>query len=206
MPGEGARLLYAGGHCHAPSCTSIELWRNDTGTPELLCRQASAYGKGQVDVDRFDELKEVVDDINLKKKLWDSLRSFGEQTITWTDTKFDELDADAMEEEVANAINDKDQYQQELEYIKREDVLDEAGRQRPIMIQSTDSDLVDRLQVNEFLYEAQQARNPVPPMIEKIAQLLAMLHEGQDRSDQCLADLSKSNSLEIGRASCRERV
>ena len=113
---------------------------------------------------------------------------------------------DKMEEEVANAINDKDQYQQELEYIKREDVLDEAGRQRPIMIQSTDSDLVDRLQVNEFLYEAQQARNPVPPMIEKIAQLLAMLHEGQDRSDQCLADLSKSNSLEIGRASCRERV
>jgi len=102
---------------------------------------------------------------------------------------------DKMEEEVANAVNDKDQFQQELEYIKREDVLDEAGRQRPILIQSTDSDLVEKLQINEFLYEAQQARNPVPPMIEKIAQLLAMLHEGQDRSDQCLADLSKSNSL-----------
>merc|ERR1719198_1941688 len=114
--------------------------------------------------------------------------------LTHDNTKMrDEIDK--MEEEVANSINDKDQYQQELEYIKREDVLDEAGRQRPILIQSTDSDLVEKLQINEFLYEAQQARNPVPPMVEKIAQLLAMLHEGQSRSDTYLGDLSKSNSL-----------
>jgi len=102
---------------------------------------------------------------------------------------------DKLEEEVAHHVNDREQYKQELEYIKREDVLDEAGRQRPILIQSTDSDLLEKLQVNEFLYEAQQARNPVPPMVEKIAQLLAMLHEGQERSDQCLGDLSKSNGL-----------
>ncbi|CAJ1354490.1 unnamed protein product [Effrenium voratum] len=49
-----------------------------------------------------------------------------------------------------------------------------------------------------------QARNPVPPMIEKIAQpgqlsptsaLNAMLHEGQQRADAYLGDLSKSNAL-----------
>ena len=28
---------------------------NATGTPELLCRQVSLYGKGDVAVDRFDE-------------------------------------------------------------------------------------------------------------------------------------------------------
>jgi len=50
-----ARMLYAGGHCHAPSCISIELYRNDTGTPELLCRQEAHYGKGEVTKDRFDE-------------------------------------------------------------------------------------------------------------------------------------------------------
>merc|ERR1719476_1255718 len=83
----------------------------------------------------------------------------------------------------------------ELEYIKREDVMDEAGRQRPILIQSAESDLLEKLQINEFLYEAQQARNPVPPIVEKIAQLLAMLHEGQQRADQYLGDLSKSNGL-----------
>jgi dynein heavy chain len=52
-------------------------------------------------VDRFDELKEVVDDIMLKKKLWDSLRDFGGQTEAWKSTPFDQLDEKAMEEEMA---------------------------------------------------------------------------------------------------------
>mmetsp|Transcript_141594 Transcript_141594/g.394692 ORF Transcript_141594/g.394692 Transcript_141594/m.394692 type:complete len:913 (+) Transcript_141594:126-2864(+) len=100
-----------------------------------------------------------------------------------------------MEEEVATADSEKQQHHTELSYIKREDVLDDAGRQRPILIQSTESDLLEKLQINEFLYEAQQARNPIPPMVEKIAQLLAMLHDGQQRADQYLGDLSKSNGL-----------
>ena len=50
-----ARMVYAGGHCHAPSCIDIELYRNDTGTPQLLCRQASRYGQGHVQHDKFDE-------------------------------------------------------------------------------------------------------------------------------------------------------
>eukprot|EP00325_Prymnesiales_sp_UTEX-LB-985_P010507 CAMPEP_0174696172 /NCGR_PEP_ID=MMETSP1094-20130205/2390_1 /TAXON_ID=156173 /ORGANISM="Chrysochromulina brevifilum, Strain UTEX LB 985" /LENGTH=884 /DNA_ID=CAMNT_0015892883 /DNA_START=17 /DNA_END=2671 /DNA_ORIENTATION=+ len=63
-----ARMLYAGGHCHAPSCISIELYRNDTGTPELICRQASKYGQGDVAKDRFDEAGYVV----LPPCLWGS--------------------------------------------------------------------------------------------------------------------------------------
>jgi hypothetical protein len=102
---------------------------------------------------------------------------------------------DNYEEQIATSNSEKQNLTQQLEFIKREDVLDEAGRQRPILIQSTESDLLEKLQINEFLYEAQQARNPVPPLIEKIAQLLAMLHEGQARADQYLADVSKSNSL-----------
>lgn len=47
------RLLYAGGHCHAPSCISIELYRNDTG--KLLCRQLPKYGEGTFPVDKYDE-------------------------------------------------------------------------------------------------------------------------------------------------------
>ena len=38
----------------------IELWKNDTGKPELLCRQASKYGKGDVKGDKFDELGYIV--------------------------------------------------------------------------------------------------------------------------------------------------
>ena len=55
-----ASMVYAGGHCHAPACLSIELYMNNTGTPELLCRQVSLYGKGDVAVDRFDEAGYVI--------------------------------------------------------------------------------------------------------------------------------------------------
>lgn len=104
-------------------------------------------------------------------------------------------DVDKLTEDIATCTSEKENFIKDLAFIKREDVLDEAGRQRPILIQSSESDLVEKLQINEFLYEAQQARNPVPPLIEKMAQLLAMLHEGQTRADQVLGDLSNSNSL-----------
>lgn len=54
------RLIYAIGHCHAPSCLRMELYRNDTGhNMELLCRQVPIYGKGNVVSDRFDEVGHV---------------------------------------------------------------------------------------------------------------------------------------------------
>jgi len=61
-----ARLIYANGHCHAPSCFGIWLFRNDVGHEmELLCHQAPVWGQGNVtegvavvnrtDSDKFDE-------------------------------------------------------------------------------------------------------------------------------------------------------
>ena len=45
--GSGMRLIYAGGHCHAPACIGIWLYRNDPGHEmELLCHQAPIYGSG----------------------------------------------------------------------------------------------------------------------------------------------------------------
>jgi len=50
------RLIYAGGHCHAPACIGIWLYRNDPGHEmELLCHQAPVYGKGNVQADKYDE-------------------------------------------------------------------------------------------------------------------------------------------------------
>lgn len=48
-------LIYAGGHCHAPSCIGIELWKNDSGVLELLCNQTARYGGGEVHRDKYDE-------------------------------------------------------------------------------------------------------------------------------------------------------
>lgn len=90
---------------------------------------------------------------------------------------------------------ERDSLRAQLEYIKREDVLDESGRQRPILIQSNQSTLLERLQINEFLYEAQQSRTPIPLIIEKIAQMLELLHTAQTQADTYLADVSKSNAL-----------
>ena len=39
----GIKLYYAGGHCHAPSCISLNLYNADTG--QLLCSQTPLYGK-----------------------------------------------------------------------------------------------------------------------------------------------------------------
>lgn len=51
------RILYAGGHCHAPSCFSLNLYINDTSTGNmtLLCEQIPIPGKGNVTHDRFDD-------------------------------------------------------------------------------------------------------------------------------------------------------
>jgi len=89
----------------------------------------------------------------------------------------------------------RDQMRGQLEYIKREDVLDESGRQRPILIQSNQSTLLERLQINEFLYEAQQSRTPIPLIVEKVAQILELLHAAQTQADTYLADVSKSNAF-----------
>lgn len=45
------RLIYAGGHCHAPSCVDMTLYRNDTG--EIICAQIPKYGNGTGD--KFSE-------------------------------------------------------------------------------------------------------------------------------------------------------
>lgn len=49
------RLIYAGGHCHAPSCLSLELYTNTSGKLQLLCAQLPEYGKGNFPKDKFDE-------------------------------------------------------------------------------------------------------------------------------------------------------
>ena len=48
---KGINLTYAAGHCHAPSCTLMELYNADTN--ELLCRHDPVYGKSH---EVFDEL------------------------------------------------------------------------------------------------------------------------------------------------------
>merc|ERR1712134_83310 len=78
---------------------------------------------------------------------------------------------DALDAEAGRLKSDRDNLRAQLEYIKREDVLDESGRQRPILIQSNQSTLLERLQIKELLYSA------------------------QSQADQYLADVSKSNTL-----------
>jgi len=82
----------------------------------------------------------------------------------------------------------------ELDYIKREDMLDESGRTKPILIES-ESKLIERLQINEFLYSAQQVRNPIPMLVEKVSHILEMLHSSQTQADLYLQDLQRSNTM-----------
>ena len=50
------RLVYAGGHCHAPSCLSLTLYNNDTG--KVVCEQIPMLGRGNVSLTgngKYDE-------------------------------------------------------------------------------------------------------------------------------------------------------
>mmetsp|Transcript_3659 Transcript_3659/g.8600 ORF Transcript_3659/g.8600 Transcript_3659/m.8600 type:complete len:855 (-) Transcript_3659:13-2577(-) len=99
-----------------------------------------------------------------------------------------------VDDKFADLEADRASVKAELDYIKREDMLDETGRTKPILIES-DSKLVERLQINEFLYSAQQARNPVPMLVEKVSHVLEMLHTAQTQADFYLQDLQRSNSM-----------
>eukprot|EP00747_Dinoflagellata_sp_TGD_P017414 gnl/TRDRNA2_/TRDRNA2_125810_c1_seq6.p1 gnl/TRDRNA2_/TRDRNA2_125810_c1~~gnl/TRDRNA2_/TRDRNA2_125810_c1_seq6.p1 ORF type:complete len:863 (-),score=249.88 gnl/TRDRNA2_/TRDRNA2_125810_c1_seq6:205-2733(-) len=104
----------------------------------------------------------------------------------------------AQNTELEDTCNDAEaaqaSLQAELDYIKREDMLDETGRTKPILIES-ESKLVDRLQINEFLFSCQQARNPIPMLVEKLSHLLEMIHTSQTQADLYLQDLQRSNSM-----------
>jgi len=39
---KGINLTFAGPHCHAPACISMELYNADTG--KLICRSEPIYG------------------------------------------------------------------------------------------------------------------------------------------------------------------
>lgn len=100
--------------------------------------------------------------------------------------------------ELADKANDleaeKAGLEAELDYVKREDMLDDTGRTKPILIES-ESKLIDRLQINEFLFSAQQTKNPVKMLVEKTSHLLELLHTAQTQSDLYLQDLQRSNSM-----------
>ena len=75
-------------------------------TADKVQRQQKLFNKHDTNssgvVERFEELKIVVDDIRLKKKIWDALREFKLLTELWTKTQFDKLDADEMSNEVTS--------------------------------------------------------------------------------------------------------
>jgi myosin protein heavy chain len=100
-----------------------------------------------------------------------------------------------LSDQVDTLTTDKAGLSAELDYIRREDMLDETGRTKPILIQSKESKLVEKLHVNEFLYRAQQSKNPIPMLIEKLSHLLELLHTASTQSDVYLQDLNRSNGL-----------
>lgn len=55
--------------------------------------------------------------------------------------------------------------------------------------------LVQKLHINEFLYRAQQSKNPIPMLIEKLSHILELMHTASTQSDVYLQDLTRSNGL-----------
>lgn len=75
----GTRLFYAGGHCHAPSCLSLNLYVNESGKLRLLCAQVPKYGKGNYSKDKFDDKGYIT----LPPCLWSDDPSEGLNPTEW---------------------------------------------------------------------------------------------------------------------------
>ena len=60
----GIKLIFAAGHCHAPSCISLELFNSDTG--QLLCKNEPVYGQS-------DEVR-IYKNINTQSKVYNFLK------------------------------------------------------------------------------------------------------------------------------------
>jgi len=77
---DAMRIIYAGGHCHAPSCISMELFYKDleTGSWNILCSLVPKYGAGSP-ADRFDEKGFVA----LPPCLWSEDRAEGLEKPVW---------------------------------------------------------------------------------------------------------------------------
>merc|ERR1719454_2372856 len=119
-----------------------------------------------------------------------------EEELRQTTSVHTQLAQHAVElEDKANDLEaEKSALSAELDYIKREDMLDDTGRTKPILIES-ESKLIERLQINEFLFSAQQTKSPVKMLVEKVSHLLELLHTAQTQSDLYLQDLQRSNSM-----------
>merc|ERR1719301_256649 len=100
-----------------------------------------------------------------------------------------------LSDQVDTLTTDKAGLTAELDYIRREDMLDETGRTKPVLIQSKESKLVQKLHINEFLYRAQQSKNPIPMLIEKLSHILELRHTAPTQADVYLQDLNRSNGL-----------
>ncbi len=109
----------------------------------------------------------------------------------------------AVERKLSDLMDELDKIEQEsarlqadLDYVKREDLLDDTGRVKPLLIEedANKSGLVGKLRVNEFLIKAQrEPKQAMSLLIEKIAQILELIHGAQVQSDQYLSDLNRSN-------------
>ena len=77
-----------------------------------------------------------------------------------------------------------------LNHIKRINV---DKKFPPILIES-DSALMDRLQINAFLRLCQTQSQPLPALVEKIADILGILEEARSRADKSLATLCTYNA------------
>ena len=66
----------------------------------------------------------------------------------------------------------------------------------PVLIQSNEhSNLLDRLQINPFLKYSQSQLQPIPLLVDKISEVLALLQATQDKADLALAEMSKANAV-----------
>lgn len=144
--------------------------------------QARVEGQEEEKVTLLQEVRRMED------KFKESLKSLRDENLRVQD----------METKLISLSVEKDQLKSDIQFMRRENLLDATGRLKPTLIEvSPAASLVEKMKINEFLTKAQASSAPIPLMVEKIGHLIELVHTAQSNLDKLRSDHFKSNQLAV---------
>lgn len=141
--------------------------------------------RNQLESSQFDRNQADVDLQILRRKL-------EAESTNYQQTEFELRDQELTQAELLNQV---ESLRGELSRVTR--TRESSGVSQPYLIKPADQNvnLLDRLQINQFLKYAQSMLQPIPPIVEKISEILGLLQSTQDKSDMALVELARSNAI-----------
>jgi hypothetical protein len=174
------------------SSQELTLQEAETKTSRLSRESVEVDKRVQEQTDIMNKFKLRLDQSDFEKQSLENDSKELSETISRkrasNETQHSELEK--LETDLATLNRDLCSFTAEANQIKR---INRGNCPTPALIES-ESPLIERLEINTYLRFAQAQLQPIPLIVEKIAQLLTVLSTARDKSDESLSKLRTYNS------------